>query len=137
MRLLRAFIVLKFYKLGPCSPGMNKTWSPLPALNTEIQFSGRKDALAQVELEAMLLPENFSVYLFLNFSVYFYYFFLNFIFFMIVTQREREAETEAEGEEAVSMHREPDVGFDPGSPGSHPGPKAGAKPLPPPRDPKF
>ncbi|CAD7679978.1 unnamed protein product [Nyctereutes procyonoides] len=28
-----------------------------------------------------------------------------------------------------SMHREPDVGFDPGSPGSRPGPKAGAKPL--------
>ena len=27
------------------------------------------------------------------------------------------------------MHREPDVGFDPGSPGSLPGPKAGAKPL--------
>ena len=25
--------------------------------------------------------------------------------------------------------REPDVGLDPGSPGSHPGPKAGAKPL--------
>ena len=42
--------------------------------------------------------------------------------------REREAETQAEGE-AGSMHREPDVGFDPGSPGSHPGPKAGAKPL--------
>ena len=52
---------------------------------------------------------------------------------MIVThththQREREAETQAEGE-AGSMHREPDVGFDPGSPGSRPGPKAGAKPL--------
>ena len=45
---------------------------------------------------------------------------------MIVT--EREAETQAEGE-AGSMHQEPDVGFDPGSPGSHPGPKAGAKPL--------
>ncbi|XP_038520052.1 60S ribosome subunit biogenesis protein NIP7 homolog isoform X1 [Canis lupus baileyi] len=43
-------------------------------------------------------------------------------------QREREAETQAEGE-AGSMHREPDVGFDPGSPGSRPGPKAGAKPL--------
>ena len=42
--------------------------------------------------------------------------------------REREAETQAEGE-AGSMHREPDVGFDPGSPGSHPEPKAGAKPL--------
>ena len=48
--------------------------------------------------------------------------------FMIVTEREREAETQAEGE-AGSMHREPDVGFDPGSPGSCPGPKAGAKPL--------
>ena len=49
---------------------------------------------------------------------------------MIVTQRERErgAETQAEAE-AGSMHREADVGFDPGSPGSRPGPKAGAKPL--------
>ena len=27
------------------------------------------------------------------------------------------------------MHREPDVGFDPGTPGSRPGPKAGAKLL--------
>ena len=43
-------------------------------------------------------------------------------------EREREAETQAEGE-AGSMHREPDVGFDPGSPGSRPGPKAGARPL--------
>ena len=43
---------------------------------------------------------------------------------MIVTEREREAEGEA-----GSMHREPDVGFDPGSPGLRPGPKAGAKPL--------
>ena len=47
---------------------------------------------------------------------------------MVVTEREREAETQAEGE-AGSMHREPDVGFDPASPGSRPGPKAGAKPL--------
>ena len=60
----------------------------------------------------------------------FFLFFFNFYLFMIVTQREREreAETQAEGE-AGSMHREPDVGFDPGSPGSCPGPKAGAKPL--------
>ena len=55
-------------------------------------------------------------------------FFFNFYLFMIVTEREREAEIQAEGE-AGSMHREPDVGFDPGSPGSRPGPKAGAKPL--------
>ena len=47
---------------------------------------------------------------------------------MIVTEREREAETQAE-REAGSMYREPDVGFDPGSPESRPGPKAGAKPL--------
>ena len=42
-------------------------------------------------------------------------FFFNFYLFMIVivTEREREAETQAEGE-AGSMHREPDVGFDPG-----------------------
>ena len=49
---------------------------------------------------------------------------------MIVTEREREreAETQAEGE-AGPMHREPDVGLDPGSPGLRPGPKAGTKPL--------
>ena len=49
---------------------------------------------------------------------------------MIVThrEREREAETQAEGE-AGSMHRKPGVGLDPGSPGSRPGPKAGAKPM--------
>ena len=49
---------------------------------------------------------------------------------MIVTERERERGRDiGRGREAGSMHREPDVGFDPGSPGSRPGPKAGAKPL--------
>ena len=43
---------------------------------------------------------------------------------MIVTEKEREAEREA-----GSMHQEPNVGFNPGSPGSRPEPKAGAKPL--------
>ena len=47
---------------------------------------------------------------------------------MIVTEREREAETQAEGE-AGSMHWEPDVGLNPGSPGLCPGSKAGAKLL--------
>ena len=47
---------------------------------------------------------------------------------MFIHERHREAETQAEGE-ADSMHWEPDVGFDPGSPRSRPGPKAGAKPL--------
>ena len=53
---------------------------------------------------------------------------------MIVTQRERQRHKQKEkqapcGLHAGSMHQEPDVGFDPGSPGSRPGPKAGAKPL--------
>ena len=63
-------------------------------------------------------------------QILFYFIFLIFFFllFMIVTESEWEAETQAEGE-AGSMHQEPDVGFDPGSPGSRPGPKAGAKPL--------
>ena len=39
-----------------------------------------------------------------------------------------QTETQAE-REAGSMHREPDVGFDPGSQGSRPEPKAGAKLL--------
>ena len=49
---------------------------------------------------------------------------------MIVTERkrEREGQRQAEGE-AGSMHQEPDMGFDPGSPGLRPGPKADAKPL--------
>ena len=34
------------------------------------------------------------------------------------------------------MHREPDMGFDPGSPGSRPCPKAGTKPLRHPRIPR-
>ena len=64
--------------------------------------------------------------LMLEASRYLPFFFFNFYLFMIVTEREREreAETQAEGEaegEAGSMHREPDVGFDPGSPGSRPG----------------
>ena len=52
----------------------------------------------------------------------------SFFLFIYDSHREREAETQAEGE-AGSVHREPDVGFDPESPGSRPGPKAGAKPL--------
>ena len=55
---------------------------------------------------------------------------------MIETHMLREAETKAEGESG-SMHQEPDVGFDPGSPGSRPGPKAGAKPLRHPGIPSF
>ena len=42
--------------------------------------------------------------------------------------RGREAETHREREKQAP-HREPDVGLDPGFPGSCLGPKAGAKPL--------
>ena len=44
---------------------------------------------------------------------------------MIVTH----THTQRQREKAGSMHREPDVGFDSGSPGSRPGPKAGTKLL--------
>ena len=62
-----------------------------------------------------------------NCTLFFIYLFILFICDSH-TVREREAETQAEGE-AGSMHQESDMGFDPGSPGSRPGPKAGAKPL--------
>ena len=57
-------------------------------------------------------------------------------FYLFTHERHREAETQAEGE-AGSMHREPDVGLDPGSPESRPGPKAGTKLLRHPRIPVF
>ena len=71
----------------------------------------------------------------LKFSKCFVLFCFVFFFFLIYDshtererEREREVETQVEGE-AGSMNREPNVGLDPGSPGSRPGPKAGAKPL--------
>ena len=48
--------------------------------------------------------------------------------FMIVTQRETERQRHRQREKQAPCW-EPDVGFNPGSPGSRPGPKAGAKPL--------
>ena len=51
---------------------------------------------------------------------------------MIDTQRERERARERQRHrqrEKQAPHREPYVGLDPRTPGSCPGPKAGAKPL--------
>ena len=48
---------------------------------------------------------------------------------MIGTQRERERQRHRQREKQAPCTREPDVGFDSGSPGSRPGPKAGSKPL--------
>ena len=42
------------------------------------------------------------------------------------TERERRRHRQREKQ---APHREPDVGLDPGTPGSHPGPKADAEPL--------
>ena len=60
-----------------------------------------------------------------------FFLFKDFIYpFMTDREREREAETQAEGEgEKQAAYRKTDVGLDPGSPGSQPGPKAGAKLL--------
>ena len=52
-------------------------------------------------------------------------FFLRFYLFIHERHRKRKAETQAEGEAC----REPDVGLDPGSPGSRPGLKAALEPL--------
>ena len=51
---------------------------------------------------------------------------------MIDIEREREAETQAK-----APCREPNVGLDPRTPGSHPGPKADAQPLSHPGTPKV
>ena len=56
-----------------------------------------------------------------------FHFFLRFYLFIHERHRERGAKTQAEEKQAPC--RKPDVGFDPGTPGSHPGPKASAKPL--------
>ena len=53
---------------------------------------------------------------------------------MIVTERERGAETQAEGE-VGSLHRKPDVGFDPGSTRITPWAKGRRQTAAPPRDP--
>ena len=47
---------------------------------------------------------------------------------MIVTHTERERQKHRQREKQAP-YPEPDVGFDPGSSGSHPGPKAGTKVL--------
>ena len=57
-----------------------------------------------------------------------FFFFL--ILFIYDSHRERERERQRHRQrEKRAPCREPDVGFDPGSPGSRSGPKAGAKPL--------
>ena len=63
-------------------------------------------------------PDQFVVFCFVFFRFY---------LFIHETHTEREAETQAEGE--ASSMQGAQHGLDPGSPGSHPGPKAGAKPL--------
>ena len=50
--------------------------------------------------------------------------------------RDRERERDRRREKQAPCW-EPDVGLDPGSPGSHPGPKAGAKPQRHPGIPNF
>ena len=63
-------------------------------------------------------------------------FFLSFFFFpkdfiyLFMRDRERERERQRHRQrEKQAPCREPDVGLDPGTPGSRPGLKAGAKPL--------
>ena len=50
-------------------------------------------------------------------------------FYLFIHERKREAETPARQREKQAPCREPDVGLHPGTPGSHPKPKADAQPL--------
>ena len=52
-----------------------------------------------------------------------FFFFFNFYLFMIGTEREREKQRHRQREKQAPC-REPDMGLDPRSPGSHPGLKA-------------
>ena len=61
--------------------------------------------------------------------------FKDFILFIHERQREREREAETRAEKKEAPRWEPNVGLDPGTPGSCPGPKAGAKTTGPPRNP--
>ena len=51
--------------------------------------------------------------------------------------RDRDREKQRHRQREKAPRREPDVGFDPGTPGSRPRPKAGAKPLSHPGIPPF
>ena len=57
---------------------------------------------------------------FILFFYFFYLFIYLFFLFMIVTEREREGQRHRQREKQAPS-REPDVGFDPRTPGSHPG----------------
>ena len=70
---------------------------------------------------------NQFLFLFLFFSVSFL---KRFYLFILERQRERERERERKAEKKEQAPcREPNMGLDPETPGSHPGLKAGAKPL--------
>ena len=71
----------------------------------------------------------------LNQHIYFYLFIYRFYLFIHErhTQRERQRHRQREKQ---APHREPDAGLDPRTSGSHPGLKADAQSLSPPRHPK-
>ena len=63
----------------------------------------------------------------LEWPLWFLFFFIFKDLFIYDRQREREKQRHRRREKQAPC-REPDVGLDPGTPGSRPGPKAGAKP---------
>ena len=71
---------------------------------------------------------------YLFFSLFFFFFFLRFYLFIHERHRERQRHRQRAKQAPC---REPDVGLDPRTPGSCPGPKADAKPLSNPGIPNF
>ena len=93
-------------------------WDLIPGL--------RDHALSQRQMLNHGAHHGLWIYLFI-------YLFLNFYLFMMVTHTEREREREREGQRDRPREKQascwkPDMGLDPGTPGSYPRLKAGAKP---------
>ena len=78
-------------------------------------------------IKKILIKMSFYICFVLFFKDFLLFSFLN-ILFIYLFQRERERQRHRQREKQAPC-RETDVGLDPGTTGSCPGPKAGAKPL--------
>ena len=77
----------------------------------------------------MIIKQFVSHTLSQNSDIFFCPFFLKIFIYLFMIDTEREERQRHRQRKKQAPCREPNVGLDPGSPGSYPGPKASAKPL--------